>query len=82
MLASVLHRAGYRVGANVSPWRVLELRERFLLDGEMISRETLAQILTEVRAVAEGLRAEGRGQPGGVRRGDGGHAAVVCAGAL
>ena len=58
MLASVLHRAGYRVGAGVSPY-VLEFRERFLLDGEMISRETLAQILTEVRAAAEGLRAEG-----------------------
>lgn len=58
MLASVLHRAGYRVGASVSPY-VLEFRERFLLDGEMISRETLAQILTEVRAAAEGLRAEG-----------------------
>lgn len=35
MLASVLHRAGYRVGASVSPY-VLEFRERFLLDGEMI----------------------------------------------
>ena len=51
MLASVLHRAGYRVGASVSPY-VLEFRERFLLDGEMISRETLAQILTEVRGSA------------------------------
>ena len=51
MLASVLHRAGYRVGAGVSPY-VLEFRERFLLDGEMISRETLAQILTEVCAGA------------------------------
>lgn len=58
MLACVLHRAGYHVGASVSPY-VLEFRERFLLDGEMIPRETLAQLLTEVRAAAQALHAEG-----------------------
>lgn len=58
MLSSVLHKAGYRVGTSVSPY-VLDFRERFLLNGEMIPPDTLAQILTEVRAAAQALRADG-----------------------
>ena len=40
MLASVLKAAGLRVGATVSPF-VLDFRERFQLNGEMISREEM-----------------------------------------
>lgn len=52
MLASVLKAAGLRVGATVSPF-VLDFRERFQLNGEMISREACAGILTRVRGALE-----------------------------
>lgn len=52
MLASVLKAAGLRVGATVSPF-VLDFRERFQLNGEMISREACAGILTQVRGALE-----------------------------
>lgn len=52
MLASVLNAAGLRVGATVSPF-VLDFRERFQLNGEMISREACAGILTQVRGALE-----------------------------
>ena len=58
MLASVLRAAGYHVGASVSPY-VLDFRERFQLDGEMIAPGTLAALLTEVRAAAGRLAAGG-----------------------
>lgn len=58
MLASVLRAAGYRTGCTVSPY-VLDFRERFQIDGEMIDPETLACILTQVRGAAEALRASG-----------------------
>lgn len=52
MLASVLNAAGLRVGATVSPF-VLDFCERFQLNGEMISREACAGILTQVRGALE-----------------------------
>ena len=52
MLASVLKAAGLRVGTTVSPF-VLDFRERFQLNGEMISREACAGILTQVRGALE-----------------------------
>lgn len=52
MLASVLKAAGLRMGATVSPF-VLDFRERFQLNGEMISREACAGILTQVRGALE-----------------------------
>ncbi|MEG2393993.1 MAG: folylpolyglutamate synthase/dihydrofolate synthase family protein [Ruthenibacterium sp.] len=53
MLAGVLRAAGYKTGANISPY-VLDFRERFLINGEMIAPDALAGILTEVRAAANG----------------------------
>ncbi|MEF9975941.1 MAG: bifunctional folylpolyglutamate synthase/dihydrofolate synthase, partial [Oscillospiraceae bacterium] len=47
MLASVLKEAGYKTGANISPY-VLDFRERFQINGEMISEECLADIVTNV----------------------------------
>lgn len=54
MTASVLAAAGYKTGANISPY-VLDFRERFLLNGEMARQEELAEVFTEVRAAAEAL---------------------------
>lgn len=55
MLSSVLQKAGYRVGTTVSPY-VLDFRERFMCDGQMISCDALAEILTRVRAAVDELR--------------------------
>ncbi|MEG0306146.1 MAG: folylpolyglutamate synthase/dihydrofolate synthase family protein [Oscillospiraceae bacterium] len=55
MLASVLKEAGYKTGANISPY-VLDFRERFQINGEMISEECLADIVTKVRKAAESLK--------------------------
>lgn len=54
MTASILKEAGYRTGANISPF-VLDFRERFLIDGEMVEHKRLAQVLTKVRRAAETL---------------------------
>lgn len=58
MLASILQQAGYRTGLTVSPY-VLDFRERFQINGEMIAPERLAAVLTQVRAAVEELAAEG-----------------------
>lgn len=56
LTASILRAAGYRVGAYLSPY-VFDLRERILVDGEMIPREDFARHVAEIRphieAVAE-----------------------------
>lgn len=51
MLSSILKEAGYRVGTTVSPF-ILEFRERFQINGEMIPQEELAQITQKVRQAA------------------------------
>ena len=58
MLSCVLREAGYRTGLTVSPF-VLDFRERFQINGEMIEPDTLAQILTEVRGAVDALRGDG-----------------------
>ena len=52
MLASILTEAGYRTGLFTSPY-VIDFRERFMVDGEMISEEEFAAIMTRVRTVNE-----------------------------
>ena len=52
MLSNVLKEAGYHVGTTISPF-VLDFRERFLIDGAMISEQALADILTRVRNAAD-----------------------------
>ncbi len=42
LTANVLRQAGYRVGLYISPY-VLDFRERFQIDGEMIPEEELAE---------------------------------------
>ncbi|MEG2436495.1 MAG: bifunctional folylpolyglutamate synthase/dihydrofolate synthase, partial [Ruthenibacterium sp.] len=52
MLANILKEAGYKTGANISPY-VIDFRERFLLNGNMIDADTLAALLCEVRDAAQ-----------------------------
>ena len=61
MLAGVLKAAGLCVGATVSPF-VLDFRERFQLNGEMIGKEACASILTQVRSAMERMPPAQRGQ--------------------
>ena len=52
MLSSILTRAGYRTGLFISPY-VIDFRERMQIDGEMISKEALAQVTAHVKPFAE-----------------------------
>jgi dihydrofolate synthase/folylpolyglutamate synthase len=52
MLATILQRAGYRVGLFTSP-HLVRVEERFQIDGASIAREELAVLLAEVRDVVQ-----------------------------
>ena len=58
-LASVLTSAGHKTGLFISPF-VIEFRERFQIDGEMIPYQTLADIVEEVFPVVEEMKSEGK----------------------
>lgn len=55
MLAAILKESGLRVGCNVSPY-VVEFRERFQMNGEMIDPAALGAVTAVVRRAAEQLR--------------------------
>lgn len=58
MCASVLREAGYRVGLYISPF-VLDFRERFQIDGEMIREEELLELFCPVKAEYDWMMAQG-----------------------
>lgn len=58
MIASVLKAAGYRVGLFTSPF-VIDFRERIQLNGEMIAKSELAEIIAEIKPVVEKFSEEG-----------------------
>ena len=58
MTASILRRAGYRVGLFVSPY-VDDFRERIQLDGELIPREDLVRDLEDMIPYINYLREQG-----------------------
>ena len=62
LTASILHQAGYKTGLTISPY-VLEFRERFQINGEMISWEELGQITTEICAAVDAMEADGLEPP-------------------
>ena len=57
MTASILKAAGYRVGAYLSPF-VFDVRERWQLDGELISREALAHCVSALAPVVDAMSAD------------------------
>jgi len=57
MTASALTEAGYKTGLFISPY-VLEFRERFSIDGEMIPPQTLADIVEELFPLVEEMKKE------------------------
>ncbi len=56
LVSSVLRESGYRTGLNISPY-VLNFRERFQIDGEMITEEELIQEVEEIWPAVERLDA-------------------------
>lgn len=50
MIASILTHSGYKTGLFTSPY-VVDFRERFMIDGEMITEEEFAGIITEISTV-------------------------------
>ena len=57
LIASVLRAAGYRTGLFTSPF-VVEFRERFQINGEMIGKEELTNLLDEVMPIVEQMAKE------------------------
>ena len=58
LIASVLQAAGFRTGLYTSPY-VLDFRERFRIDGEMIPKTELIEEVERVAAIAAELEAQG-----------------------
>ena len=54
MLASVLSAAGYKTGLYTSP-HLITSRERFTVDGKMISEQQLADIVTRIKPEIEAV---------------------------
>ena len=52
MLSNILSCAGYKTGLNISPF-VIDFRERFTINDEFISEETLAEITEMVKEKQE-----------------------------
>lgn len=58
LTAAILRQAGYRTGLYTSPF-VVEFRERYQIDGEMISREEFTGLVEEILPRVEELAAAG-----------------------
>ena len=62
MTSSILTAAGYKTGLTISPY-VVDFRERFQIDGEMISPRTLANLTEKVLNAIDAIEAEGGEKP-------------------
>lgn len=62
MASSILTAAGYKTGLTISPY-VVDFRERFQIDGEMIPPRTLANLAEKVLDAIDAIEAEGGEKP-------------------
>lgn len=62
MTSSILTAAGYKTGLTISPY-VVDFRERFQIDGEMIPPRTLASLTQKVMDAVDAIEAEGGETP-------------------
>ena len=62
MTSSILTAAGYKTGLAISPY-VVDFRERFQIDGEMIPPRTLANLTEKVLDAIDAIEAEGGEKP-------------------
>lgn len=58
MTSSILTHAGYKTGLTISPY-VLNFRERFQINGQMMAPRTLASLTQKVLDAADAIIAEG-----------------------
>lgn len=61
-LTAILTRAGYRVGTFVSP-HLVDIRERFLIDGEMVGEARFQEVFAQVYPVVQRMVARGYCHP-------------------
>ncbi len=61
-VSTILQTAGYKVGRYISP-TIQDYRERFQINGKMISRPALCTYLEQVKEAAEKMQAEDDAQP-------------------
>ena len=50
--ANILKNAGYKTGMFISPY-IIDFRERFQINGEMISKDELIEIVSQIKAVVD-----------------------------
>ena len=62
MTSSILTAAGYKTGLTISPY-VVDFRERFQIDGEMIPPRTQANLTEKVLDAIDAIEAEGGEKP-------------------
>lgn len=62
MTSSILTAAGYKTGLTISPY-VVDFRERFQIDGEMIPPRTLENLTEKVLDAIDAIEAEGGEKP-------------------
>jgi len=58
MIGAIFCSSGYKTGTYYSPF-ILDFRDRMQIDGRMIEREALAQIVSEIRPLVEEMEAGG-----------------------
>ncbi|MBR6628061.1 MAG: bifunctional folylpolyglutamate synthase/dihydrofolate synthase, partial [Lachnospiraceae bacterium] len=61
-MASILECAGYRVGRYTSP-AVFEYRERYAVNGRMITQKAFGELLEQVKEACDAMTAEGMPHP-------------------
>ena len=62
MIGAVLEAAGYKVGRYISP-TLYDYRERIQVNGEFIEKEALAEGMTRIRHIYDGMAGEGQELP-------------------
>jgi dihydrofolate synthase/folylpolyglutamate synthase len=62
MFEAVFRAAGYKTGRFTSP-HLVSYRERFVVDGELITKERLAALITALQPVIASVIADGYGAP-------------------
>lgn len=58
-LSSILQQAGYKTGLFISPY-VVDFRERFQINGEMIPEERFSELVEMIYPVVEQMKKEGK----------------------
>jgi len=61
-ISTILKEAGYRVGRYISP-TIFEYRERFQINGRMITKKDLCRLMMQVKEACECLVKEGKPHP-------------------